>query len=109
MTTPDNIPFLDVPVDELQLDLIFEDMLDGLVGGNVLHVTEASAGAVRIPELRRRQSRMFAMRPASLGPPLPLGVAAVVDELLPLAVGDRDTADAKAGHVDDVCGSLVVE
>ncbi len=38
-----------------------------------------------------------------------LPVSAVVDELLPFAVGHRHPADAEGRHIDDVGGALVVQ
>ena len=87
-------------------------MLHGFVGGNLLDVAEPGAGAHQIPcipELRRPERRLLPMLPAAFGPPALLLVAAIVDELPPFPVGHRNAADAKRGHVDDMCGSLVVE
>ena len=54
-------------------------------------------------------SAVCAVLPAARRPPPRLRVAAVVDELPPFAVGDRDPADAERRHVDDVRGPFVVQ
>ena len=85
-------------------------MLHGLVGWNVFDVAEPGARAgVGAPELRCGQARAEPVLPAAGRPPPRLGVATVVDELLPFAVGDRNPADPERRHVDDVGGTLVVQ
>ena len=87
-------------------------MLNGFFGGDVLDMTEAGSGArqiARIPELRCLQTCLLPMSPTSVRPPAAVVIAAVVDELAPFAVGDRDTADAEGGHVDHVCRAFVVQ
>ena len=85
-------------------------MLYRLVGGNVFDVAEAGARSpVGTPELRRGQTRALAVLPTARGPPARLGVAAVVDEVLPFAIGDRHPANPERRHVDDVGGTFVVQ
>src|SRR5262249_47218094 len=86
----------------LRLGLEIADMLDGFVGGDVLDVAEPGAGSpIGIPELRRVEPAALAMLPAAVRPPPWIVVAAVVDEVPPFAVGDRNPADAERRHVDD--------
>ncbi|COX05226.1 Uncharacterised protein [Mycobacterium tuberculosis] len=85
-------------------------MLHRLIGGNVLDVPEPGPRPpARPPELRSGQPRALAVLPATFRPPPRLGVTAVVDEVLPFTVGDRNPADPECGHVDDVSRTFVVQ
>src|SRR3954447_1048009 len=71
----------------LRICLGFEEghVLHRFVGGDVFDVAEPDAGAVGIPELRRREPGLLPMRPTAFGPPTLLLVTTVVDELPPFS------------------------
>ena len=64
--------------------------------------------SARIPELRMLELGLGAPRPAVVGPPPRVVVAAGVDELDVRRVGHRGRVDAERRQVDDVRGPFVV-